>query len=60
MGDMNVSHMEIDTHKPDPKHPSFTVEERDGFNKLLSIGFKDLFRHNNNKDVKYTFWNNLG
>lgn len=48
MGDLNVSHMPIDTHRPDPKHPSFTPEERDGMVKLLELGFKDLFRLRNN------------
>jgi exonuclease III len=28
MGDFNVAHNPIDTHKPDPRHPSFTKEER--------------------------------
>lgn len=45
MGDLNVAHMPIDTHKPDPKHPSYTKEEREGFMNLLSLGFKDFFRY---------------
>lgn len=60
MGDFNVAHNKIDTHKPDPKHPSFTEEEREGFWELLKLGFHDLFRYKNEKIVKYTFWNNLG
>lgn len=31
MGDLNVAHNAIDTHNPNPKHPSFTEQERRGF-----------------------------
>ena len=47
MGDLNVAHNEIDTHKPDPKHPSFTFEERQGLNNLINLGLKDYFRLKN-------------
>jgi exodeoxyribonuclease-3 len=60
MGDFNVAHNPIDTHRPDPRHPSFTKEERSGFNDLLELGFIDYFRYKNKSDIKYTFWNNLG
>lgn len=58
-GDMNVSHAEIDLANPKPnkKNAGFTQEERDGFTKLLSLGFVDTFRHFYPELTgAYTFW----
>ena len=46
-GDMNVAHKEIDLKNPkgNKKNPGFTDEERGLFDKLLSAGFVDTFRH---------------
>lgn len=58
-GDMNVSHKEIDLTNPKPnkKNAGFTAEEREGFDKLLSMGFVDTFRHFYPELTgAYTFW----
>jgi AP endonuclease-1 len=58
-GDMNVSHQEIDLTNPKPnkRNAGFTQEERDGFTKLLSLGFVDTFRHFYPELTgAYTFW----
>lgn len=58
-GDLNVSHQEIDLANPktNKKNAGFTQEERDGFTKLLSLGFIDSFRHlYPEKANAYTYW----
>ena len=46
-GDMNVAHKEIDIKNPKAnlRNAGFTIEERDGFTRLLDSGFVDTFRH---------------
>lgn len=56
---MNVSHEEIDLANPkgNNKNAGFTVEERSGLTKLLSLGFVDTFRHFYPDETgAYTFW----
>lgn len=56
---MNVSHQEIDLANPktNKRSAGFTEEEREGFDKLLSYGFTDTFRHfNPDRAGAYTFW----
>ena len=59
-GDFNVAHREIDIAHPDRNRRSagFTDEEREGFSKLLNLGFTDTFRHIHG-DVEdiYSWWN---
>jgi len=59
VGDLNVSHKEVDLARPkgNTKSAGFTKEERDDFTKLLDEGFVDTFRHLNpdTKDA-YTYW----
>lgn len=62
-GDFNVAHQEIDLARPKEnigKH-GFTVEEREGFDKMLEAGFVDTFRllHPDQKDA-YTWWTSWG
>jgi len=62
-GDLNVAHQEIDLKNPktNKKTPGFTQEERDGFTKLLSLGFVDTFRHIHGSETDcYTFWSYRG
>lgn len=58
-GDMNVAHKEIDIKNPKSNihNAGFTVEERDGFSKLLESGFTDTFRffYPDLKDA-YSWW----
>lgn len=62
-GDFNVAHQEIDLARPAEnigKH-GFTVEEREGFDKMMAAGFIDTFRllHPDQKDA-YTWWTAWG
>ena len=62
-GDFNVAHQEIDLARPAEnvgKH-GFTVEEREGFEKMIAAGFVDTFRtlHPGQKDA-YTWWTAWG
>ncbi|HMH69833.1 MAG TPA: exodeoxyribonuclease III [Candidatus Saccharimonadales bacterium] len=57
-GDLNVAHTEIDLANPKPnmgKH-GFTLEEREGFDKMLAAGFSDTFRMFNKEGGNYTWW----
>lgn len=58
-GDLNVAHTEIDLANPKPnvgKH-GFTIEEREGFDRMLAAGFLDTLRlfHPNEPNL-YTWW----
>ena len=58
-GDYNVAHNEIDLANPKANigKPGFSDEERAWFNKFLSTGFVDTFRHfYPNKLHEYTWW----
>ena len=58
-GDFNVAHEEIDLAYPENNRRSagFTDEEREGFSRLLSLGFTDSFRYvHGDKEVSYTWW----
>lgn len=58
-GDLNVAHQEIDLARPKDnvgKH-GFTVEEREGFDRMLSAKFLDTFRHfYPDKTEAYSWW----
>lgn len=58
-GDLNVAHQEIDLKNPkgNKKNAGFTVEEREGFSRLLEAGFTDSFRElYPDTQYAYTFW----
>lgn len=58
-GDLNVAHQEIDLKNPkgNKKNAGFTVEEREGFGRLLEAGFTDSFRElYPDTQYAYTFW----
>ena len=57
-GDLNVAHEEIDLARPQPnrKHAGFTDEEREGFRKLLAVGFVDSFRRFHPEKDQYSWW----
>ncbi|MBT8036518.1 MAG: exodeoxyribonuclease III [Verrucomicrobiae bacterium] len=46
-GDLNVAHQEIDLARPQQnrRNAGFSDEERAGFDKIISAGFTDSFRH---------------
>jgi len=61
-GDLNVAHQEIDIARAKEnynKSSGYTQREIDGFDKLLSVGFVDTFRHFHPEEVKYTYWNQM-
>jgi len=57
-GDLNVAHKEIDLARPKPnkKNAGFTIQERSGFDRFISNGFIDTFRHFNVRPHHYTWW----
>ena len=57
-GDFNVAHKEIDLANPkaNKKNAGFTVEERNGFDKIIKSGFQDTFRMFNKEPGQYTWW----
>jgi exodeoxyribonuclease-3 len=62
-GDFNVAHQPIDLARPkenEGKH-GFTVEEREGLDKMITAGFIDTFRalHPDQQDA-YTWWTAWG
>lgn len=62
-GDFNVAHQEIDLARPKENvgHHGFTVEEREGFDKMISAGFLDTFRIFYPKQTEaYTWWTAWG
>ena len=58
-GDLNVAHKEIDLKNPktNTMNAGFSIEERNDFSRLLSLGFIDSFRYfyPEKKDA-YTWW----
>jgi exodeoxyribonuclease III len=57
-GDLNVAHTEDDLAHPkenEGKH-GFTVEEREGINKIIEAGFVDTFREFTKGKGHYTWW----
>lgn len=61
-GDLNVAHKPIDIARAKEnfnKSAGYTQREIDGFEKLLSEGFTDTFRHLYPDEVKYSYWNQM-
>ncbi len=61
-GDLNVAHQPIDIARAKEnynKSAGYTQIEIDGFTKLLSAGFVDVFRRFYPEEIKYTYWNYL-
>lgn len=59
-GDYNTAHKEIDVAKPDQwsKHSGFLTEEREWLDKIINLGYTDVFRKFNDKPGMYTYWDN--
>lgn len=61
-GDFNVANEPIDIHcyqKRHDKRPSFFIEEREGFKKLLKMGFTDSYRSLYKEKKQFTWWNQM-
>ncbi len=58
IGDFNVAHQEIDLARPKQNQNNimFTPEERRQIDKLISMGFIDVFRKFNKEPGHYTWW----
>ena len=57
-GDLNVAHQEIDLANPkaNRKNAGFTIEEREGLDRVVDAGFIDSFRQFDPGPHKYTWW----
>jgi len=57
-GDLNVAHMPLDLAHPKANEGGhgYTVEEREGIDKVIEAGFLDTFRLFNDKPGAYTWW----
>lgn len=57
-GDYNIAHKEIDIHDPKGNKNSsgFLPEERAWFDRFISSGFVDSFRHLNKEPHHYSWW----
>lgn len=60
-GDYNTAHKEIDLAKPEQwsKISGFLKEERDWIDKIINLGYTDVFRKFNNKEGQYTYWDQI-
>lgn len=61
-GDINVAHTEIDLARPkeNVRNHGFTIEERNGFTRLIKAGFIDTFREFEKSGGHYTWWSQMG
>lgn len=61
-GDFNIAHREIDIHDPkgNAKNSGFLPHERAWVDRLLALGWVDLFRALNPDARVYSWWSNRG
>ncbi len=57
-GDYNTAHKEIDLARPGPnaKTSGFLPEERAWIDKIIDMGYIDIFREYNKEPGQYTYW----
>ncbi len=60
-GDFNTAHKEIDLARPkeNVKTSGFLPEERAWIDKLINLGYVDVFRKFNDKPEQYTYWDQI-
>jgi exodeoxyribonuclease-3 len=60
-GDINVAHTEFDLARPKQnlRNHGFTIEEREGFGRLVAAGFIDTFREFEKSGGHYTWWSQM-
>ena len=58
VGDYNTAHKEIDLARPGPnaKTSGFLPQEREWVDKIISMGYIDIFREFNKDPGQYTYW----
>lgn len=61
-GDLNVAHKPIDLADPkgNERNAGFTIEERNGFDRIVESGFIDCFREFTEEGGHYTWWSHFG
>ncbi len=57
-GDYNTAHMEIDLARPkqNETNSGFLPEEREWIDKIINLGYVDIFREFNKEPEWYTYW----
>jgi exodeoxyribonuclease-3 len=57
-GDLNVAHTPLDLTHPEANEGDhgYTLEEREGIDKMIEAGYLDTFRMFNKKGENYTWW----
>jgi exodeoxyribonuclease-3 len=60
-GDYNTAHKEIDLARPkeNEKNTGFLPEERAWLDKIINLGYLDIFREYNKEPGQYTYWDNF-
>jgi len=60
-GDYNTAHKEIDLARPkeNQKNSGFLPEEREWIDRIINLGYTDVFRKFNNKPEQYTYWDQI-
>jgi exodeoxyribonuclease-3 len=60
-GDYNTAHKEIDLARPGPnsKVTGFLPEERAWIDKIIDMGYVDIFREFNQEPNQYTYWDQI-
>lgn len=58
VGDLNIAHTEKDLSRPEQNKDNimFTPEERSQLDKLVEIGYKDVFRMFDDSNDKFSWW----
>jgi exodeoxyribonuclease-3 len=61
VGDYNTAHKEIDLARPGPnsKVTGFLPEERAWIDKIVDMGYIDIFREYNKEPAQYTYWDQI-
>ncbi len=61
VGDYNTAHKEIDLARPGPnaKVTGFLPEERAWIDKIVDMGYVDIFREYNTQPEQYTYWDQI-
>lgn len=60
-GDFNTAHKEIDLARPkeNVKTSGFLPEEREWIDRIINLGYTDVFRTFNDKPAQYTYWDQI-
>jgi exodeoxyribonuclease III len=60
-GDYNTAHKEIDLARPkeNEMNTGFLPEERQWIDKIINLGFVDVFRKFHSEPKQYTYWDNI-